>query len=394
MEDNLPRRVLLLPSYSRPRGDSEASDEIGYGLTAGRVFEDSLARAGYAVTAITAGLGSFERRIDYIHACYARLAHMPLDEYDAVLLFHAFHQFPAELRRVLCLRGHSDMPLIGFTHGSHLDPTDEFRERLYPGMMLADFGNLMCLDRILVVSEFFRSELERRVRALVPSAAAEFARRTVVCGLALDQERIDLYRSARPAERAGATIVFNHSPTPAKAPDAAFRLVGRVMEADDGLRMLVTRSFRPGDPGHSTLASLRGRFGDRIQLGGTMSLPDYYAALWRTDLQISTAIHESFGVATLEAMYTGNCCLLPDRQSYPELTGGLGLYRNEEELEAMLVRMIGDPAARASLARRQQTRSHAFLPEHMRRRVAETLESVLGERHGGHAARRPKCDAT
>jgi glycosyltransferase involved in cell wall biosynthesis len=47
---------------------------------------------------------------------------------------------------------------------------------------------------------------------------------------------------------------------------------------------------------------------------------DTYARLLRqADLVISTAIHEFFGVAVVEAIYAGCFPILPDRLSYPEL---------------------------------------------------------------------------
>jgi hypothetical protein len=48
-----------------------------------------------------------------------------------------------------------------------------------------------------------------------------------------------------------------------------------------------------------------------VLLGNDMRLGDYYWALWMADIQVSTATHESLDVSTLEAMYTGNCCILP-----------------------------------------------------------------------------------
>jgi hypothetical protein len=77
-----------------------------------------------------------------------------------------------------------------------------------------------------------------------------------------------------------------------------------------------------------------------------MSLAEYYATLWASSIQVSTARHESLGIATLEAMYMNNCCLLPNRQSYPEITGGLGLYTSDDELLQMLKTYICDDASR------------------------------------------------
>ena len=49
---------------------------------------------------------------------------------------------------------------------------------------------------------------------------------------------------------------------------------------------------------------------------------EYAALLWAADLVVSTAIHEFFGVAVVEAIYCGCRPVLPWRLSYPELIPG------------------------------------------------------------------------
>jgi hypothetical protein len=80
-----------------------------------------------------------------------------------------------------------------------------------------------------------------------------------------------------------------------------------------------------------------------------MPLDEYFEALWAADLQVSTATHESLGVSTLEAMYTGNCSLLPRVGSYPETCDGHSdvLYKpGEGPLEERLRWFLEHPGHR------------------------------------------------
>lgn len=376
------RKIVVVSSFVGALDHSAGSDELGYGVTAGGALRAGLKRRNYQIVDTAELVDTSARtKLAFVHETYRVLSQIPMDDVDAVLVFHSFHQFPAEIRRIMCERKLPSMPIVGFTHGSHLDETDLWRTDHFPGMEVADVGNLACLDRVLVVSHYFRDLLTQRSRAFGSSISDRLASRMVVTGLCVDPSLIDPQRQAFRETKAGnpITVVFNHSATQAKAPERCFEVMRRIM-AVAPVRLLVTRAFHPGAPGYRELQLLRTAYGARVVEGGTLSLPAYYQQLWLSDIQISCALHESFGVATLEAMYTGNCCLVPDRQSYPELTGGVGLYSDDLELETTLLRMIADPDARANIAHQQQTRSLQFLPDSMVDRVAAALEDVIAAR--------------
>ena len=52
---------------------------------------------------------------------------------------------------------------------------------------------------------------------------------------------------------------------------------------------------------------------------GFVSRAEYEQALNRTDIFISTAIHEFYGISAVEAHKTGAFCILPNRLAYPEV---------------------------------------------------------------------------
>lgn len=79
------------------------------------------------------------------------------------------------------------------------------------------------------------------------------------------------------------------------------------------------QSFREVPP---IFEEARERFEDRIVNWGFLeSRREYDAALAETDVFVSTADHEFFGLAAIEAIAAGAYPILPRRLSYPELLG-------------------------------------------------------------------------
>ena len=119
------------------------------------------------------------------------------DPPDVIFSFHIFSTFPAEIRRMALDLGLS-VPIVGYTHGSHWDPTDTFRFQVYPGMELLDLANLHVLDRILLASEYMRATLWENIGAFNSSLARQLDAKAVVVGLPLDVKRIDACRTDLP----------------------------------------------------------------------------------------------------------------------------------------------------------------------------------------------------
>ncbi len=358
---------------------------IGYGVTAGQVIRQYLLQQGFELIRPLADIkpytdGSREARLRWVLRGYQRIVdavikHQP----DLVFIFHSFNAFPAEVRRILLELG-SPIPMVGYTHGSHWDPSDSERKAHYPGLEVLDLANLMALDQILFDSESIRSTVIDNVRSYSAATADLIAGKSRVVGLPIDTKYIDSHRSDKVFPRA--TVVFNHAPVPAKNPVEFIRVMRRVMPKFD-INVLFTRAFSGGVEGSVEFAELREQFRDRVIAGNNMSLGDYYQALWMADIQVSTAFHESLGIATLEAMYTENCCLLPFRGSYPEICAGNRsvLYRNEHELEHRLGYFIANPEERRAVGMvlADQARIHSAAA--IGPRIISAVEDALAEQH-------------
>lgn len=377
-------RLLYLDGYtvSDPSTGAPSSDAIGYGVTASSAIRDGLAALGFdlirpRVDACPPTGCQPADRLSWLLASYRGvLQALVEDPPDVIFSFHAFSTFPLEVRRMALDLGLS-VPLVGYTHGSHWDPTDACRFESYPGMQMVDLANLHVLDRVLVVSDYMRSTLRENIAGLNTKLAQQLDAKTVVVGLPLDVTRIDRCRGHRTSPRP--IVVFNHAPVSSKNPDLFAQVMTRVLPRYD-VAVLITRNFRPHHAGGTAIAELADRFPEQVRLGRDMPLDDYYAALWAADLQVSTATHESLGVSTLEAMYTGNCCILPRLGSYPEVCHGhpdvlydLGAGPLEERLRYFL----DDPNRRRAVAAELQAMTAAYHPAAVAGKIAAALTDVL-----------------
>jgi glycosyltransferase involved in cell wall biosynthesis len=112
-------------------------------------------------------------------------------------------------------------------------------------------------------------------------------------------------------------ILWNHRWEFDKKPEHFFALLERVKALALPFRLAIAgESFR-NQP--DEFLEARERFQEHIVHFGYATPEQYRSLLQRSDIVISTAIHEFFGIATVEAVYAGCCPLLPDRLSYPEL---------------------------------------------------------------------------
>ncbi|MCU1604791.1 MAG: hypothetical protein JWP46_1256 [Modestobacter sp.] len=376
-------RVLYLDGYTvpDPKMGVPSSDAIGYGITASTVIRAGLGALGLDVIRprldrSPGGSGGPGERLSWILSNYRSvLGSLIEDPPDVIFSFHIFSTFPVEIRRMLLDLGLS-IPLVGYTHGSHWDPTDTFRSQTYPGMEVLDLANLHVLDRVLLVSEYMRTTLRDTIGAFNTTVAEQVDARAAVVGLPLDVDRIDACRSGRRFPRT--TVVFNHAPVFSKNPDVFARVMDRVLPQYE-VDVLITRDFAPWQPGGEAIAGLAERFPEQVVLGRDMPLDEYFEALWAADLQVSTATHESLGVSTLEAMYTGNCCVLPRLGSYPEICEGHPdvLYEpGEESLEERLRYFLEHPEHRRAVASELQRMAARYHPREVVQKIAAQVRSV------------------
>jgi glycosyltransferase involved in cell wall biosynthesis len=170
-----------------------------------------------------------------------------------------------------------------------------------------------------------------------------------------------------------ARIVWPHRWEHDKNPDAFFSAVARL--AEEGLEFEVVvagQSFR--DVPESILAAERTLGSRLVHLGQPETRSDYAALLSSSDVAVSTAVNEFFGLAMVEASYAGCMPLVPDRLAYRELYPSRFRYRNVDELTSMLrERVVSRPAPLQARALAERFTFERLVPEYARR-FAEVAE--------------------
>lgn len=121
------------------------------------------------------------------------------------------------------------------------------------------------------------------------------------------------------AQREGAPLIlWNHRWEHDKAPEVFAQALLRL--ADEGLSFDVALCGQRFGLVPSGFEALRTRLGPRVRtFGEARSRAEYEGWLSRADIAVSTARHEFFGIAMLEAAHFGARPLVPDALAYPEL---------------------------------------------------------------------------
>lgn len=129
-------------------------------------------------------------------------------------------------------------------------------------------------------------------------------------------------------------IVWNHRWEHDKNPDRFFQALADISSSGIDFRLILLGKTFPDSP--QCFADAKNVFGKRVlHYGYVDSYADYVALLCRGDVVVSTAFHEFFGIAIIEAVRAGCFPLLPTRLAYPELFATAYLYRESEFSEKL-----------------------------------------------------------
>ena len=152
-----------------------------------------------------------------------------------------------------------------------------------------------------------------------------------------------------------------------KNPALALRALRDVADRGADFQLAICgQAFAQSPPEFEDIGEI---FGDRLVHVGFADDEHYRRLLAQATLTVSTADHEFFGIAVLEAMAGGAFAVLPDRLSYPELIGGPQisgeararcLYRSYDELVETVVWALQEPAAAAAVGRQLAANAGAF----------------------------------
>ena len=164
-----------------------------------------------------------------------------------------------------------------------------------------------------------------------------------------------------------------------KRPDRFFALLQRLQENEVPYRLVVAGQNFRNVP--QEFEAARERLGGRIVHWGYLPSRQAYADLLRqSDLVISTADHEFFGISVLEAICAGAFPLLPRRLSYPELIPDslhpACLYADEDDLYDKAVLRLAAPRPAPPSLRRHVAERYDWPV--VARQYDELLDSIVG----------------
>ncbi len=370
-------KLAFLRNFTLKKGDSMATDMIGYGLTVPDAIISEMRKKGVDVIDILPHEETGEptlAKLKWIYDGYKQIVDLLMnDGVDYIFIFHIFHHFSSELRRIIC-DTKSKSRLVGYTHGSHWDPSDIFRFIFYPDLELLDLANLRSLDTIFVVSEYLKGILRTEIAKLNQKVANDIGERISVVGLPINTGLIDRYKVGKKFDKI--TVVFNHNLISSKNPNMFIRVMNRLFDSYD-LDVIFTRSYCEDPEISAALKKFREDRPNNVSFVEKPGADPYYPILWQSHIQVSTALHETLGVATLESMYTDTCCILPNHCSYPEITSNYEdcLYEyNEQALYDKMKDVIEDESARNSIARELKRRVERYYPETVTARILQALK--------------------
>lgn len=156
-------------------------------------------------------------------------------------------------------------------------------------------------------------------------------------------------RPADADERAlGPVILWNHRWEYDKNPAAFFAALRTLSDRGVPFRVAVCgQRFSRAPP---VFAEAHAWLGTRVvHWGYCESAASYQALLQRAHLAVSTADHEFFGIAMIEATHAGAYPLVPDRLAYPEWFPSQYRYGSDTELAERLAERCRAWVARESL---------------------------------------------
>ena len=272
--------------------------------------------------------------------------------------------------------------------GYPLSPRDN-ADLSYP---MINWTSMAVADLVIFNSEFHRAEWFEEVprflrqfpdyqqQSFVPLVEA----RSLVLPVGVDLKRFD---SVERTEHRVARILWNqrweYDKGPGELAAAVTELDKRAAEFD---LVLAGEQF-PTDP--DEFVRLRTALGDKLVHYGWAEPNEYVALLSSSDIVISTAHHEFFGIAITEAVYAGAFPVLPNRLVYPERIPAQFhdrcLYNDPGELVAKVIWAIEHREEAAAIAANVGSAMAAADWTVVARQYDAALETAVAARRHGDA---------
>ncbi len=217
-------------------------------------------------------------------------------------------------------------------------------QHLFAGI---NFHSALAADAIAFNSEYNRQTFLAGVRAglqaasgiKLPGLLEELVDKSVVLFPGIDFSAIDAGQWKKAVDIP--VIVWNHRWEHDKNPQDFFAALDQLIRRGFDFRLLILGQSFAASP--ACFAHAKEKLADKIiHFGFIPSRQRYLEVLSQGDMVVSTACHEFYGIAIIEAVRAGCVPVLPDRLAYPELFDDQFLYR-ENFLVHRLEKVLTDP---------------------------------------------------
>lgn len=228
---------------------------------------------------------------------------------------------------VASLIGHArralgDTPVAVYVHESQILYPLAPNQRPDTGLAMINWQSLVASDAVWFNSAFHRDALRPAVRSMLNSQPEP--RHTHLVGETFEKahilwpgvETIDLIERER-TDNSTPRVLWNQRWDHDKNPHAVFSALAKL--ASDGVAFTLALAGQNQRPDNPELEWLQQNLGDRIDHLGFLPAPQYRELLLSSDVVVSAADHEFFGIALVEAIAAGAVPVLPNRLSFPEL---------------------------------------------------------------------------
>ncbi len=255
----------------------------------------------------------------------------------------------------------AEVPIIYYLHENQLTyPLKEGRERDYTYAYI-NYVSCLASDHVVFNSRFHHDEFLEALPVLLRAfpdynhmhSVREIREKSSVLHLGMDLRAHDKYALPSAPRTRGQLmhtpiVLWNQRWEYDKNPEAFFRLMNRLDDSGCSFRLILAGEHFEEQPYEFERAFER--YAERIlHYGYAEDFAEYSSLLHRADIIVSTALHEFFGIAVMEAIYCGCHPLLPDRLSYPELVQSSlhnpllhapTLYEDDESLFKILFKIL------------------------------------------------------
>ncbi len=241
-------------------------------------------------------------------------------------------------------------PALVYFHESQLTYPLPPGETLDVQFAFTEIATALCAQRVLFNSRFHRDLFLDKLPQLL-SWMPDYRPKWVVeelksrCRVLYPGCRLS-HGPAKDIDAGPPIILWNHRWEFDKCPEVFFKVLRSLKTNGHRFRLVVLgENFQvlPKEFIHA-----KEEFSDEIlHFGYLKSRDDYLRCLRASDIVVSCAIQENFGIAIVEAMHAGCFPLLPKRLSYPELIKSKFhdscLYKSPKELEIKLASLLNAP---------------------------------------------------